>query len=77
MKFLRKQLDAVRPQFEQGGRFEKLYYLYDALDTFAFVPGHTTHGGVHIRDGVDLKRTMFIVVVALGPALLFGMWNVG
>jgi len=42
-----------------------------------FVPGHTTHSGVHVRDSIDLKRTMFTVIIAMMPALLFGMWNVG
>jgi Na+-transporting NADH:ubiquinone oxidoreductase subunit B len=78
MKFLRNILDGVRPHFSKGGRFEKLHYPFDALETFLFSPGTTTSGkGVHIRDAMDLKRTMMTVIVALLPCLLFGIWNVG
>jgi Na+-transporting NADH:ubiquinone oxidoreductase subunit B len=77
MKALRNLLDSVKPNFEKGGKFEKLYPLYDGIETFLFVPGHTTHSGSHIRDGIDLKRTMITVVVAMIPCLLFGMWNTG
>lgn len=78
MKLFRNLLDKVRPHFEEGGKLEKLYYGYDALDTFLFVPGHPTPPGeTHIKDGIDLKRTMFTVVVALIPCLLFGIWNTG
>lgn len=76
-KFLREKMDIARPYFEKGGKFEKLHSVYDGFATFLFVPGHTTHSGAHIRDGIDLKRTMFTVVLSLVPALLFGMWNVG
>jgi Na+-transporting NADH:ubiquinone oxidoreductase subunit B len=54
-----------------------MYPAYDAFETFLFVPDHTTHAGSHIRDAIDLKRTMITVVLALMPALFFGMWNVG
>ena len=67
----------VKPLFEKGGKFEKFFPLYDALDTFAFVPDHTTVGGSHIRDAIDMKRTMFLVIVAMIPALLFGVYNTG
>lgn len=67
----------VKPAFEKGGKFEKFFPLFDALDTFAFVPDHTTVGGSHIRDAIDMKRTMFIVIVAMVPALLFGIYNTG
>ena len=77
MKFLRRIIDSVKPQFEKGGRFEKLRPAFDALDTFLFVPGHTTARGVHVRDAMDLKRTMMAVILALVPPTLFGMWNVG
>ncbi len=77
MKIFRNLLESVKPQFEEGGKLEKLYPLYDGIATFLFVPGHSTHSGAHIRDGIDLKRTMITVVFALIPALLFGMWNVG
>jgi len=77
MKFLQKFFDSTRPHFEKGGRFEKWYPAFEAFETFAFVPGHTTHGGVHVRDAMDLKRTMTTVIIALIPTLLFGMWNTG
>jgi len=77
MKPLRNLLDSIKPHFEKGGKLEKLYYVYDGFETFLFVPGHATHGGAHIKDGIDLKRTMFTVVIALIPCLLFGIWNTG
>lgn len=77
MKLFKNILESVRPHFEEGGKLEKYYPVYDGFATFLFVPGHTTHSGAHIRDGVDLKRTMITVVLALIPALLFGMWNAG
>ncbi len=77
MKGLRNFIDNIRPNFEKGGRFEKFHSLFDAVDTFLFVPGRVTNSGAHIRDAVDMKRTMFTVIIALLPALLFGMWNVG
>ncbi|MEZ4700800.1 MAG: NADH:ubiquinone reductase (Na(+)-transporting) subunit B [Rhodothermales bacterium] len=78
MKLFENLLEKVRPHFEKGGKLEKYYYGYDALETFLFVPGHAADpGGTHIKDGIDLKRTMFTVVIALVPCLLFGIWNVG
>lgn len=77
MKFLENLLDNVRPHFEEGGKLSRFWVVYDSLETFAFTPGHVTKKGVHIRDGIDLKRTMFLVIVALLPALLFGSWNQG
>ncbi|MEC7654618.1 MAG: NADH:ubiquinone reductase (Na(+)-transporting) subunit B [Bacteroidota bacterium] len=77
MKFVKNIIESVKPHFEEGGRLSKFWVVFDSLETFAFTPGHTTHSGSHIRDGIDLKRTMFTVIVALIPALLFGMWNVG
>lgn len=77
MKIAQKLLNSVRPHFKIGGRLEKLHPAFDALETFLFVPGHTTSHGVHVRDAVDLKRTMFTVIIALVPTMLFGMWNVG
>ncbi len=70
-------LEKIKPNFEEGGKLEKFYPVYDGFATFLFVPGHTTHSGSHIRDGIDLKRTMIMVVLAMVPALLFGMWNTG
>lgn len=78
MKSLRDQLDnKVKPHFEKGGKFEKLHALYDAIDTFLYVPSTTSKSGVHIHDASDTKRTMSLVILALIPALLFGMYNVG
>ncbi len=77
MDFLRKQLDKIQPHFEKGGKFEKFGPAYGGIETFLFVPNHTTKKGAHIRDGIDLKRVMMVVVIALLPALIFGMWNVG
>lgn len=77
MKFIHNFFEKIKVNFEKGAKFEKLYLVYDAFYTFMFVPGHTTKKGAHIRDGIDLKRTMFTVIVALMPPLLFGMWNVG
>ncbi|MFI3267521.1 MAG: NADH:ubiquinone reductase (Na(+)-transporting) subunit B [Rikenellaceae bacterium] len=77
MKSLRKYIDKIKPNFEKGGKFEKLNSTFDAFETFLFVPNTVTKKGSHIRDAIDLKRTMFIVVVALMPALLFGMYNTG
>lgn len=77
MKALNNLLENIKPTFEEGGKLEKLHPVYDAFATFLFVPGETTHSGAHVRDGIDLKRTMNTVIMALIPALLFGMWNVG
>ncbi|NND94930.1 MAG: NADH:ubiquinone reductase (Na(+)-transporting) subunit B [Flavobacteriales bacterium] len=78
MKFLENLvLNKVRPHFTEGGKLENLYSAYDALETFMFTPDHTTSSGSHIRDAIDLKRTMFFVILAMVPCLLFGMWNVG
>ncbi len=77
MKGLRKYIDKIKPQFEKGGRFAKLQSTFEAFETFLFVPNKVTLSGSHIRDAVDLKRTMAVVVLATIPALLFGMWNVG
>lgn len=78
MKPLRNFLEKVKPNFEKGGKLEKFYPAFNAFETFLFVPGHTAPArGAHIRDAIDLKRTMIIVVLAMVPCLLFGMWNVG
>ncbi len=77
MKSIRKYIDKIKPQFEKGGRFEKLHSTFDAIETFLFVPNTVTFKGSHIRDALDMKRTMSVVIIALMPALLFGMWNVG
>jgi Na+-transporting NADH:ubiquinone oxidoreductase subunit B len=69
--------ERVKPNFEEGGKLNRFWVVFDALETFLFTPGHTTSKGVHVRDGIDLKRTMFLVIVAMVPALLFGTWNIG
>lgn len=77
MKFLRDIVEKLEPQFEKGGKFEKLWPVFDGFSTFLFVPGHATKRGAHIRDSIDLKRTMVMVILALVPCLLFGIWNTG
>jgi Na+-transporting NADH:ubiquinone oxidoreductase subunit B len=77
MKLFKNILNSVKPHFEAGGKLEKLYPAYDAFETFLFVPDHTTHKGTHIKDAIDLKRTMAFVVLAMLPCILFGMWNIG
>lgn len=78
MKFLRKTLDGVKPNFEKGGKWEKMYFAFEAIETFLFAPNTTTAAkGVQVRDAVDLKRLMMTVIIAMVPCLLFGMWNIG
>ncbi len=77
MKALRNYLDKIKPNFEEGGKLHWLHSTYDAFETFLFVPNSTSRSGVHIHDARDSKRTMIIVVIALIPALLVGMYNVG
>ena len=77
MNALRKQLDALKRPFGKGQKFEKFAPAVNAFDTFLFVPNHTTQKGAHIRDAVDLKRTMVTVIIALLPALIYGIYNTG
>jgi Na+-transporting NADH:ubiquinone oxidoreductase subunit B len=78
MKFLRNILDSQKPLFQKGGKFEKFHYLFEAGETFLFVPDEVTKNkGVQVRDAIDLKRLMMTVVIAMLPCLLFGIWNVG
>ncbi len=74
---LRKFLDKIEHHFEQGGRFEKWYALYEAADTFLYRPSSVTKTTAHVRDGIDLKRMMMTVWFCVMPALFFGMWNIG
>mgnify|MGYP001172431393 FL=1 len=67
----------MEPHFIKGGKYEKWNPLFETLATFAFTPKLVTTKGTHIRDGVDLKRTMFTVVIALIPCLIFGIYNTG
>lgn len=77
MNFLRNFLDKQKPNFEKGGKLEKFRSVFTGFEAFLFVPNHTTSSGSHVRDANDLKRTMIVVVLALVPALLFGIYNVG
>lgn len=77
MKALRNYIDKIKPQFEKGGKFEKLHSVFEGFETFLYVPNEVTTQGSHIRDNIDMKRTMSVVVLAMVPTLLFGMWNVG
>ena len=77
MKGLRKLVDNVKPTFVEGGKLSFLASFFDAFETFLFVPNTTTKSGVHVRDCIDMKRTMFFVVLALIPAFLFGCVNTG
>lgn len=77
MEWIRQKLDKFKEPFNKGNKFEKYAPAINALDTFLYTPNHTTQKGAHVRDAVDLKRTMITVVLALVPALIFGMWNGG
>ena len=77
MNFLRKSLDNIKKPFGKGEKYERFAPAINAFDTFLFVPNHTTHKGAHIRDAVDLKRTMITVIIALLPALIYGIYNTG
>ncbi|MEJ5303826.1 MAG: NADH:ubiquinone reductase (Na(+)-transporting) subunit B [Bacteroidales bacterium] len=77
MKAIRNYLDKIKPQFQKGGKYEKFHSTFDAFETFLFVPDRVTHTGSHIRDALDMKRTMTMVIIALIPTLLFGIWNAG
>ena len=77
MKELRNYIDKIKPNFEPGGKLSMFHSVFEGVETFLFVPDKTAKSGVHIHDSVDSKRTMTIVIAALIPALLFGMYNVG
>ena len=77
MSGLRKFLDRIEPHFSTGGKWERLAPLYEMVDTLFYVPGTATSIAPHIRDAVDMKRSMFTVIIALLPALLFGIYNTG
>ena len=76
-KFLRNKIDLIKRNFQKGEKFEKFAPAVNAFDTFLFVPNHTTQKGSHIRDAVDLKRTMVTVIIALIPVLIYGIYNTG
>lgn len=77
MSFLLDKMKKMEPLFEKGGRFEKLHSVYEGFSTFLYVPDRVTTKGSHIRDYMDMKRTMTVVIIALMPALLFGCYNIG
>ncbi len=77
MQFLRDILDKQEHHFEKGGKLEKFYPLYEMADTFAFTPGSVAKGNTHVRDGIDLKRTMISVAIALTPVILMCLYNTG
>lgn len=77
MKFLRDKLDQIEPIFHKGGKLERLFPIYEMIDTFLYTPGETTKGPSHIRDGLDLKRMMIFVVIALTPCILMACYNTG
>ncbi len=77
MKALRNYLDKIKPNFEEGGKLHAFRSVFDGFETFLFVPNSTSKTGTHIHDAIDSKRIMSMVVIALIPALLFGMYNVG
>lgn len=77
MKGLKKQIDKIKPNFEEGGKLSKLHSVFDGFYTFLFTPNETSKSGVHIHDSNDSKRAMITVVIALLPCCLFGMWNIG
>lgn len=80
MKFLENFFHSVKEPFEKGGKYEKyssVLVAIDAFETLMFTPGEVTRRGTHIKDGIDLKRTMSTVIMAMVPCLLFGIYNVG
>lgn len=77
MSRTRRFLDRIEPDFLPGGRFEKMYALYEMVDTFLYTPPDVTRSSPHVRDVIDLKRVMSLVVVAVMPALLWGLYNTG
>ena len=77
MKAIRNFLDKQKPHFIKGGKFEKLHAMFDSVETLLYVPDKVTQKGSHIRDAIDMKRTMIVLFIAMMPPLLFGMWNIG
>ena len=77
MSALRKYINKIKPNFQDGGKLHAFRSVFDGFETFLYVPNETSKNGVHIHDAIDSKRIMSMVVIALLPALLFGMYNVG
>lgn len=74
---LKKYLNKIKPHFEEGGKLHAFWSIYDGFESFLYVPNTTAKTGAHIHDAIDSKRIMSLVVIALMPALLFGMYNIG
>ena len=74
---LRKFIDKIKPNFEEGGKLYCFHSFFDAMETFFYVPNKVTINGAHVRDAVDMKRNMIYVLIALIPCFLFGTWNIG
>ena len=74
---LRKFIDKIKPNFEEGGKLYCFHSFFDAMETFFYVPNKVTLNGAHVRDAVDMKRNMIYVLIALIPCFLFGTWNIG
>ena len=74
---LRKFIDKIKPNFEEGGKLYCFHSFFDAMETFFYVPNKVTINGSHVRDAVDMKRNMIYVLIALIPCFLFGTWNIG
>jgi len=77
MRKLRRFLDRLEPIFSKGGRFERFHALFEMFDTLLYSPPDVTRGSPHVRDALDLKRVIIMVVIAVIPCLLVGMWNTG
>ena len=77
MSALRNYLNKIKPNFEEGGKLHAFRSVFDGFETFALVPNDTSKSGVNIHDSIDSKRIMSMVVIALVPAMLFGMYNIG
>ena len=77
MSALRRFVDKIKPPFEKGGKLHIFQAGFEAVETFLFVPNKVTTGKVHIKDANDMKRSLIIVMIAMVPALLFGIWNTG
>ena len=77
MRALRSLMDRIAPAFEHDGPLAFLYPFYEATDTFLFTPGKVTRSASHVRDGIDLKRMMFFVIIALIPSIIMALYNTG
>ncbi len=77
MSALRNYLNKIKPNFQKGGKLHAFESVFDGFESFLYVPNTTAKSGAHIHDAIDSKRIMSFVVIALIPALLFGMYNVG